>query len=92
MWFGTKEGKSILNGSEFSLIKISWHVGEGGSFALYQGLYPRKQPDVDADRTLTGESFTESIPKTSFKEKARWPLLLWVSCGYLIVVWSSTCN
>ena len=31
------------------------HVGEGGTFALLQGLYPRS-PFTDFDRTLTSES------------------------------------
>lgn len=55
-------------------------IGEGGSFALYQGLYPRKELDVDADRTLTGDTFFHEpvSAKQTFKEKARWPLLFWV--------------
>ncbi|KAF8964236.1 potassium transporter [Flammula alnicola] len=57
--------------------------GEGGSFALYQGLYPRKELDFDADRTLTGDSnFAQEPPKPrTLKEKARWPLLLWCLFG-----------
>ncbi|KAF9481220.1 potassium transporter [Pholiota conissans] len=57
--------------------------GEGGSFALYQGLYPRKELDMDADRTLTGESnFTNELPKKrTIKDKARWPLLIWCLLG-----------
>ncbi|PPQ85166.1 hypothetical protein CVT25_004173 [Psilocybe cyanescens] len=53
--------------------------GEGGSFALYQGLYPREDVDVDADRTLTGETLNgqENQKPRTLKEKARWPLLLW---------------
>ncbi|KAF8882060.1 potassium transporter, partial [Gymnopilus junonius] len=61
---------------------ISLHFGttegEGGSFALYQGLYPREGVDYDADRTLTGEytgGKEQNRPHT-FKEKVRWPLLL----------------
>ncbi|KDR82452.1 hypothetical protein GALMADRAFT_237778 [Galerina marginata CBS 339.88] len=56
--------------------------GEGGSFALYQGLYPREDIDFDADRTLTGESLGKgpSKPRT-LKEKSRWPLLLWCLFG-----------
>lgn len=56
-------------------------IGEGGSFALYQGLYPKQEMSVDADRTLTGESLTrDSVSKTTIKERARWPLLFWVCC------------
>ncbi|KAF9046080.1 potassium transporter [Panaeolus papilionaceus] len=52
--------------------------GEGGSFALYQGLYPRADADFDADRTLTGDStFNKDTPsKRSFKDRIRWPSLL----------------
>ncbi|TFK33003.1 potassium transporter [Crucibulum laeve] len=61
--------------------------GEGGSFALYMGLYPAKDKDFDADRTLTGESyhgkeFKETLPfSMRLKNKARWPLLLWCLFG-----------
>ncbi|KAF5315194.1 hypothetical protein D9619_007278 [Psilocybe cf. subviscida] len=57
--------------------------GEGGSFALYQGLFPRREVDHDADRTLTGDfDFSKKEPRpTSFKEKVRWPLLLWCLFG-----------
>jgi KUP system potassium uptake protein len=57
--------------------------GEGGSFALYQGLFPAREVDYDEDRTLTGVSLdTEgrSPPvRRTFKERLRWPLLLLVS-------------
>ncbi|KAJ3506567.1 hypothetical protein NLJ89_g6796 [Agrocybe chaxingu] len=57
--------------------------GEGGSFALYQGLYPREEVDVDSDRTLTGDSYLgKERPKhSSLKDKVRWPLLLWCLFG-----------
>ncbi|KAH9480360.1 High affinity potassium transporter [Psilocybe cubensis] len=57
--------------------------GEGGSFALYQGLYPPKEVDVDSDRTLTGETLNgeERQKPSTFKEKIRWPLLLWCLFG-----------
>lgn len=61
--------------------KPGFIAGEGGSFALYQGLYPREAVDHDADRTLTGEytgGKEQTIPPT-LREKIRWPLLLWVS-------------
>ncbi|PPR03507.1 hypothetical protein CVT24_006995 [Panaeolus cyanescens] len=52
--------------------------GEGGSFALYQGLYPREELDFDADRTLTGDSSLHkySLKERSIKERLRWPLLI----------------
>lgn len=57
--------------------------GEGGSFALYQGLYPAAEKDFDADRTLTGESQDLrqrplSEHSRSFKDRIRLPLLIWV--------------
>ena len=56
--------------------------GEGGSFALYQGLYPGAEKDFDADRTLTGESHEHHRPLSehsiSFKDRIRFPLLIWV--------------
>lgn len=61
-------------------------LGEGGSFALYQGLYPPREVDADADRTLTGDHTfggkQQTEPK-SFKAKIRWPLLLWVCLKHL---------
>lgn len=53
--------------------------GEGGTFALFQGLYPPEDKDFDADRTLTGDSY-KLAPKSTNKlsPKFRWPLLLWV--------------
>jgi KUP system potassium uptake protein len=57
--------------------------GEGGSFALFQALYPPDEQNLDEDRTLSGEShFGKSKPLAkTFKEKARWPLLLWCLFG-----------
>lgn len=31
-----------------------WTSGEGGTFALFQGLFPPEDNDFDSDRTLTG--------------------------------------
>lgn len=58
--------------------------GEGGSFALFQGLFPPVDTDYDADRTLTGDSVNnETLSEFSggrhIKRKYRWPLLVWVS-------------
>ncbi|PPQ80985.1 hypothetical protein CVT26_003495, partial [Gymnopilus dilepis] len=57
--------------------------GEGGSFALYQGLYPREDVDHDADRTLTGDyaGGQEPIKSRTLKDRVRWPLLLWCLFG-----------
>ncbi|TEB40003.1 potassium transporter [Coprinellus micaceus] len=46
--------------------------GEGGSFALFQGLYPGAEKDFDADRTLT------VYPS---KDRIRLPLLIWSLFG-----------
>lgn len=66
---------------------LTSHAGEGGSFALYQGLYPREDVDVDADRTLTGETLNgqENQKPRTLKEKARWPLLLWVCLRFFFL-------
>ncbi|KAH8825021.1 potassium transporter [Flagelloscypha sp. PMI_526] len=58
--------------------------GEGGSFALFQGLYPREETDFDSDRTLTGDSYikpTERPNKRKLRDSFRWPLLLWCLFG-----------
>ncbi|KAF9808492.1 hypothetical protein IEO21_07871 [Rhodonia placenta] len=51
--------------------------GEGGTFALFQGLYPPEQKDFDADRTLTGDSFKFSNKRQghAISHRLRWPLL-----------------
>ena len=56
-------------------------TGEGGSFALFQALYPSDEQNLDEDRTLSGESHFGKPRKAdkSLKDKARWPLLLLVS-------------
>lgn len=56
-------------------------TGEGGTFALYQGLYPPEDVDSDADRTLTGDSVQKSTWSTSsrVKKALQMPLLVWVS-------------
>ena len=50
---------------------------------MYQGLYPPVDKNHDEDRTLTGESTLgpEKPPRT-LKEKARWPLLIWVMFSF----------
>lgn len=57
--------------------------GEGGTFALFHGLNPPKAHDVNADRTLTGETIIHGmrfvIQKKSFMSRIRWPLLICVS-------------
>ncbi|KAF9013196.1 potassium transporter [Cyathus striatus] len=61
--------------------------GEGGTFALYQGLYPRDDADLNEDRTLTGESnFGKNYSDKStwalrLKAKFKWPLMIWCLFG-----------
>ncbi|KIY68292.1 potassium transporter [Cylindrobasidium torrendii FP15055 ss-10] len=59
--------------------------GEGGSFALFQGIYPRRPRDTSADRTLTGDytngKMTAPKPTKTLRERMRWPLLIWSLAG-----------
>lgn len=61
-------------------------TGEGGTFALFQGLYPPEQKDFDADRTLTGDSFKFSNKRQghAISHRLRWPLLACV-CTDLVL-------
>jgi KUP system potassium uptake protein len=55
--------------------------GEGGSFALFQGLYPPPREDIDGDRVLTGDSAYRSKSVSNAGQlsgRFRWPLLAWV--------------
>ncbi|KAK7676632.1 hypothetical protein QCA50_020375 [Cerrena zonata] len=60
--------------------------GEGGTFALYQGLFPPKHIDADSDRALTTYETTEtsdlkSSRKSTISPKLRWPLMIWALFG-----------
>lgn len=72
--------KVRLKSRRSSTCLLMFAIGEGGSFALYQGIYPRAEKDHDADRTLTGESVSSygAMKKNSLKSKIQFPLLLWV--------------
>ncbi|KAE9408952.1 potassium transporter [Gymnopus androsaceus JB14] len=66
----------------FISLRFGTTEGEGGSFALYQGLYPPEDKDLDADRTLTGDSYIKSTRSTdSIKQVLRVPLLVWCLFG-----------
>ncbi|KAF9029604.1 potassium transporter [Hymenopellis radicata] len=67
----------------FISLQFATQEGEGGSFALFQGLYPPRSRDHDADRALTGDydSRPTSPETSSFKSKMRWPLLIWCLFG-----------
>ncbi|KAF7314527.1 hypothetical protein MKEN_00925800 [Mycena kentingensis (nom. inval.)] len=61
--------------------------GEGGPYALYQGLYPPPDHDGDLDRTLTGDSYmAASRKKTSISERFRLPLLAWCLFGTSLTI------
>lgn len=60
--------------------------GEGGTFALFTGLFPRPAYDED-DRSLTGDSFMgNKSNRTGIRgghtlKRFKWPLLLWTLFG-----------
>ncbi|KAJ7134907.1 potassium transporter [Mycena epipterygia] len=61
--------------------------GEGGSYALYQGLYPPDDFDGNLDRTLTGDSFkTTSHKHSTISERFRLPLLGWGLFGTALTI------
>ncbi|TCD71664.1 hypothetical protein EIP91_005430 [Steccherinum ochraceum] len=61
----------------FIVLRFGTHEGEGGTFALFQGLYPPEDKDFDADRTLTGDSYKQTSAFTSrLSYRLRWPLLI----------------
>lgn len=62
--------------------------GEGGSFALFQGLFPPPNEDVDSDRVLTGESAKPASTSGHISNRFRWPLLAWVSHQLILYVFS----
>ncbi|KAF5389290.1 hypothetical protein D9757_003396 [Collybiopsis confluens] len=64
-------------------LQFSTTEGEGGSFALYQGLYPPEEKDKDSDRVLTGDSINRPTYSTGsrLKQAIRGPLLIWSLFG-----------
>ena len=60
--------------------------GEGGTFALYQGLYPPADYNYEIDRTLTYqehkgdlvEKLRNAPVQRKISQKLRLPLLVWV--------------
>ncbi|KAF8627441.1 hypothetical protein AX17_006255 [Amanita inopinata Kibby_2008] len=65
--------------------------GEGGTFALYQTLFPPDDDDHEADRTLTLDNHEHKFPpdqqpsfqsdKRRIGKHLRWPLLFWCLFG-----------
>lgn len=64
--------------------------GEGGTFALYQGLFPPDEANDDDDRALTGDS--AALRATSTKSSAeklapvKWFLLPWTLFGTSLAI------
>ena len=77
----------------FICLRFGTGEGEGGSFALFQGLYPPPHQDIDGDRILTGDSAYKagsvSGSGTIYK-RFRWPLFAWVS--HRLAHYTSTCT
>ncbi|KAI0923360.1 hypothetical protein AcW1_006344 [Taiwanofungus camphoratus] len=63
-------------------LRFGTHEGEGGTFALFQGLYPPEDRDFDSERILTGDSkFSSKHQGPKMSDKLRWPLLAWSLLG-----------
>lgn len=60
----------------FICLRFGTTEGEGGTYALFQGLYPPKRSDLDDDRTLTGDSFKHEAAQSKLSSKLWWPLLI----------------
>lgn len=62
--------------------------GEGGTFALFHGIFPPKVVDYEEERTLTTEyGRTNSSSLSSVKtllDRFKWVLLTWVSIFWLL--------
>ncbi|KAJ7145273.1 potassium transporter [Mycena filopes] len=71
----------------FISLLFGTHEGEGGSYALYQGLYPPEDYDGNLDRTLTGETYKVTSHKsTTISERFRLPLLAWCLFGTALTI------
>lgn len=64
----------------FIALRFGTAEGEGGCFALYQGLIPPASATAEDDRTLTGDSFKNatSVQDKRWLYKFKWALLPWV--------------
>ena len=62
-------------------------AGEGGTFALFHGLYPPQRVDYSKDRVLTGDFISDPdnhYHSRDLLRRLRWPLLIWV--GYIDIL------
>ncbi|GJE91288.1 potassium transporter [Phanerochaete sordida] len=57
-------------------LRFGTSEGEGGTYALFQGLFPPKHSDLDDDRTLTGDSLKTESTASKLSPKLWWPLLV----------------
>ncbi|KIY46736.1 potassium transporter [Fistulina hepatica ATCC 64428] len=77
----------------FIALRFGTTEGEGGTFALYQGIYPREDPDIDGGRTLTGDSThwkATTIHSDTLKRKLRWGILIWCLAGTALTMADGT--
>ncbi|KAG6914871.1 hypothetical protein DXG01_014846, partial [Tephrocybe rancida] len=78
LYFGTTEGSVFLGMVASEIIDPFIQVKEGRMF-------PPADKDYDADRTLTGESLSETLSENRGKRHInkvfRWPLLVWCLFG-----------
>ncbi|KAL0581213.1 hypothetical protein V5O48_000801 [Marasmius crinis-equi] len=54
-------------------LRFATQEGEGGTFALYQGMFPRSSSESESENDNEG--------KKPFRERLRWPLLIWAIFG-----------
>ncbi|KAG8799422.1 hypothetical protein FRC16_005165 [Serendipita sp. 398] len=70
----------------FFALRFGTEQGEGGTFALYHGIFPPKSINYDEDRALTTDSGWKTPSSTSTSTitllgKSRWLLLAWSLFG-----------
>jgi KUP system potassium uptake protein len=67
----------------FFVLRFGTDEGEGGTFALFHGIYPPKVIDYGDERALVTDFTRKACSSTSSVEtllsKAKWILLAWVS-------------
>lgn len=64
-------------------------AGDGGTFALYQGLYPPNELNGDADRTLTGETLNNDASAKRVDDNASFSMRLKSKSQVILLVWVS---
>ncbi|KIY46745.1 potassium transporter [Fistulina hepatica ATCC 64428] len=72
----------------FIALRFGTTEGEGGTFALYQGIYPPEDKDIDGGRILTGDSShwkATTIHSDTLKRKLRWGILIWATPSVVLI-------